>query len=232
MANPEYLLCDADALIQVFLTRQVQLLVALRTKYGVKAAIVPEVESEVRFNQRYKNQYENSLLKQLSSGNVTVLDTDRSRHLLRDRELPEGEIPGFVERVRGRGLEYNKYVHEGEAYSHAVATLLQLPLLSNDREALEALEHAGLPVSLPVLRFFDLIAFGVSESIITAEDGQRARSLLMGAKHEFLSYPFKEKKASFSECLSKFSARLHAWRKSGTPPHPRGPRDVIYFVPL
>src|SRR2546425_8700904 len=70
MPNPRLLLCDTDSLIQLFLTRLVTKkllpLRVLRDEYGIQPAIVEEVETELMWTRRYKDQFAPELKKALA----------------------------------------------------------------------------------------------------------------------------------------------------------------------
>jgi len=193
------------------------------------AAVVPEVEMEIRRHQKFGNRFEAILLKHNKSQNIAFLESKSIRDLLNRRAVPTAEFDSQVEDIQNRARIYRAYVHDGEAYSHAHATALRLPLMSHDNAAIETLTHVPLPVAIPVLRYLDVVVFAYKLGTITEEDGERIRQTLL-KNGEYLSQPFDQRKSTFADCVANFSERLRIWEGDSPPPHPRNPRDVLHLV--
>lgn len=224
--NPEYLLCDTDALLQTLMSKQVGLLVHLRQRYKVIAAVVPEVESEICNHSKFGKRFEADFLRLVSTSNAVVLDTAAVRTLLTARGRTPGQIEQTLRLLREVGPKYNLIVGRGEAYSHAMGGALGLPLMSHDWEAVRALDARGEPLAVPVAGFFDLVALGVEERVLVAEDCERiVRTLTkMG---EWVPSPLRSSGGVIA-ALGRFR-RLRPWSQGGDPPRPAGPRDTQYL---
>lgn len=206
MPNPSHILLDSDALFQLFIARQRDLLAKLREECGVIPAVVPEVEGEVRWHPKFKAQYEPQFIRTVASGNLLVLETPEIRKLLLARGVPEGSLDSQLRALDRRCQEYHAHVGEGEAYTHATSVTLGLPAVSNDGDALRVLLAQGKQVACPTLRFFDLLVFARAAGWIDDALGETARSHLDGA-HEHLPAPFRPKD-SFAANWGGFNCRL------------------------
>jgi hypothetical protein len=78
MSNPSLLLCDTDALIQLFLTKDLaQKLLPIRIlkeDYRIQPVIVEEVEAELKWNGNHKDKFGHDITKALASGTIQLLD--------------------------------------------------------------------------------------------------------------------------------------------------------------
>src|SRR5258708_22268451 len=75
--TPRLLFCDTDCLIQLFISRQVGLLMWLEERYGLESVIVPEVEVELAFHRKFKGRFDPDLRRALSSGAISLFDYSR-----------------------------------------------------------------------------------------------------------------------------------------------------------
>jgi len=92
------------------------------------------------------------LRKAMATGVLTVL----TRSYLRET-IDSGDIVFDSLDIEGR--EFFNYCQRGEAYSHAAANALCVPIATEDLSAVRALAYAGFELSGPIVRVFDLIAF-------------------------------------------------------------------------
>ena len=209
MANPEYLLCDSDLLIQVFLANQRRPLIHLREKYGVSPAIVPEVEIEVRNNQRYKTRFEHALQGSLEREHLVVLDRSNLRSLIAARGGLPTEVGQRLQALLDRGQRYASLVGKGEAYSHAVGVDLKLPLGSHDLQAVQTLRDAGEPFARPLIGFCDLLALAFVDGAVSEEDCRRAIGTLAGKKESVPRALRPPLRPNWQTCLNGFPRRLY-----------------------
>ena len=80
-----------------------------------------------------------------------------------------------------------------------------VPAMSNDKSALDALDFNGKALPSPVLRMFDLLAFGYQIGVLEEKDCDKARKeLLQIGEH----VPGVFRKASFINGLANFSPRI------------------------
>lgn len=226
MPNPPFLLSDSDALIQVFMTRQRRALAELRTRGGMVTAVLPEVESEVCNHRKFRQQFEPEFQRTVKAGNLVVLERGDTRRLLLERDTPVDAVDRELLELEARCRDYNKYVDEGEAYTHAHAARLGLPVMSHDQKAMTQLRRLGLRVGHPTLRFFDLLVFAHGRGWVTTEECERARKYLSG-QGEFIPYEFKAQGASFADCAAIFPCRLAVTAPGEAPIPPGRPSDVL-----
>src|SRR5580658_8242631 len=156
MANPLVLPCDTDALIQLSLvalqTKSLIPLRILKDDFGIQPAIVAEVETELMWNRRYAAKFVPELRKALGHGTIEILDLNTF-----SKYVPGHLAKGVFGNYQSTALQYSKVADRGEAYTLAAAVTLNVPALSNDLTALEALDYNNLVVPSPVLRMFDLL---------------------------------------------------------------------------
>ena len=119
MANPPLLLCDSDALAQFFLANEIRPLRFLRESYGVQAAIVQEVDLELRWLRKYKDRFVVQLDKALKANVLRILDPSYFQSLLSAAPIGASWV-GF----QSLGAQYEGYVQRGVAYTFAAAVTL------------------------------------------------------------------------------------------------------------
>lgn len=207
MPNPAVLFCDSDALIQLFIADELQALWELKTKYGIQASIVIEVENELRTHRKYQRQVEPQLDKALKSKTVTTFDESALQAFLLgpSTSLVASAAASTWANIQASGSQYNLHVGIGEAYTYAVACALGVPALSNDSRALHVLMDAGFEVPRPVLRTFDVITFAYQIQLLTEAQCDRVRKELV-ARAEHVPQEFRN--TSFGDGLERFSCRL------------------------
>ncbi|MGH7205968.1 MAG: hypothetical protein ACREI2_07135 [Nitrospiraceae bacterium] len=207
MPNPPLLVCDTDALVQLLLVNELRPFRILKINYGIQPVIVPEVENELRVHRKYRDQIEARLDKALTTGIIVVLDRATIQACLASSEsaIPTAAAQSTMERIQSLGAEYNVPVDLGEAYTLAAAVVLEVPALSNDRTALNSLNNADLAVPSPVLRTFDVIAFGSQVHLLSEADCELIRKALI-REGEWVPKEFRS--SSFAAGLPSFCARL------------------------
>lgn len=234
MGNPEYLLFDADVLIQIFRTslrtKQRGFFAGLRDRFGVQPAVVPEVESEVRWNGRFRSQFEKDMERLRSDGYVQILEKSVIKRLLQDRGQTPIQVEETLKAHAARGRKYNAHVDLGEAYTHAAAVELCLPAATNDWKAIVGLTKLSLPTAAPALRFFDCLCLLREEGILSSPDCDVARDELRTLK-EYVPKVF-DSHQPFDDCAIKFDPRLRPAVASVTHAPPAKYNDILYLQPL
>lgn len=130
MPNPPLLLCDSDALLQLFIANNLKPLQALKTTYHMQPSIALEVDVELRWTRKYKKRFVPQLDKAMRNGVLTKLDQTSFQSLL------STATPGMSwGNYQALGQRYELVVQRGEAYTHAAAVCLGLPAMSNDQKA-------------------------------------------------------------------------------------------------
>lgn len=206
MSNPSHILLDSDALIQLFMVRQGGLLARLRERCGVLPSVVPQVEQEVRWHSKFRHLYEPNVHQAVAAGNLVVLDGPKVRSLLLARGTAPENIDVQIQALTRKSNEYSLHVGDGEAHTHAVATALNLPVISNDNQALEVLAAQGKQAAGPTLRLFDLIVFAFDCGWLDESACENVRSTLL-SKKEYVPAQFRSKDP-FSTARTGFSCRI------------------------
>ena len=198
-ANPELLIVDSDALIQLLLTNQMPLLKRLRFEYGVTPVIVEAVETEVLGLTRNRfSDLRKRFEKALNSGVLSILDASFQR------QNNPAVTASLLSQANRLGAHFYTHVDRGEAYSHAAAVTFGVPILTHDMKAIGSLRENQIEMSRTKLRVFDLLVFGLQIDALTVSDCEDARSTLLD-KEEFVTACFQ--KCSFSQGAAVF---LHA----------------------
>lgn len=224
--NPEFLLCDTDALIQILITRQGVLLARLKSDFGVRAAATPEVEIEIRNHRKFGQAFAKGFQHFADSGTITRFDSSEIKNLLGSRNYPSAQISPEVSRIQSIGNENYKTVDLGEAYVHAAAVVLHLPVLSNDFSAVQIL--ADPKVGVPTLEFFDLVVFGNGQGWIGNDKGEEIVTELKAQK-EYVPKSFMAHD-EFSDCCRAFRSRLAYAPAGSSPAPPRTFSDTLTLV--
>lgn len=203
-ANPSMLVCDTDALSQVLVAGDFSVIRDLKKTYHTQPVLVEAVEYELRSPQslslrRLVPKYEAALEKALGNGTLQVLD---------ERSLPYYLGPAahaVWNEISIRATKWARRVQRGEAYSHAVASTLSVPVLTHDITAIRILEKDGEALSQPLLRVFDLYALGFQTGCMSeaACDGCRQKLLQEG---QFLPKAFQHH--GFKDGLGMFYPRI------------------------
>jgi hypothetical protein len=200
MSNPALLFWDTDALIQVLFTGTHRVFSELKTNYGIRSVVVPEVELEV-VSQRQ------ALSKAIRNDVVHVIDSRSFESIIgSDPSLQARAIGKSYVDMQTMGAAYGRSVGSGEAYTHAMAVSLGQPAVSNDWNAITTLDRTRAPLPTPVLRAFDVLVFGHQIGTLSSQDCDAARQALLATGREYL--PKCWRNASFDDGLSEFTPRL------------------------
>ena len=87
----------------------------------------------------------------------------------------------------------------------AVERTLAVPALSNDFQAIKVLQAAKFALPEPILRFFDLVAFGEQAGLLTGSDYDNIRRILADGQ-EHIPRAFRHN--SFANGVQSFAPRL------------------------
>ena len=200
MPNPPVLICDTDAIAQLFLSNEIRPLKLLRDRYGIQPTIVTEVDLELRWLRRHKDKFVPKLDKALKADVLRVLGMPYFQSLA--AAAPAG---ASWSNFQALGAQYELHIHRGEAYTFAAGITLGVPALSNDFSAIQTLQANSLSLPTPVLRCFDLFAFCFENGLLELKACESARSELRkngeGVPKAFMN-------ASFEDGLKHFSSRL------------------------
>lgn len=200
-SNPPSVVCDSDALIQIFLSCGVQVLRWLRSRYGVQPIVSPEVELELRSHRRHGPQIDADLRKAIANGALVVAD----RAYVDLLATPPAAADALYRQIQATGVKYALRVGKGEAYTHAWAIGLGVPALSNDEQAVRTLLGQSLVTAAPVVRFYDLVILGLQADFFTKGACDSIRSDLRN-KDEGVVREFDAQ--SLDEGLKTFVPRL------------------------
>ena len=172
----------------------------LATDFGIKSYLTSEVEVEIRSNRRRGGLVKPALDKSINTKVLKVLTARDLEVLCEDDE--RGPTLGDI---RGLANDLSTFVQCGEAHTFSAGILLGLPVVSNDRNAIAALEANNKALPTPILRSFDLFVFLLMEGYITASEAEQVRKVLL-QNAEWIPKCFKN--ASFADGLAQFDGRL------------------------
>ena len=231
MPNPDFLFCDSDVLIQLFLVKQTRLLDRLSSEYHIRPIVVSEVEGEIRNHRKFGQEFEQPFLDATRSEILGILDEDTFGNCLADCGFPLRLSENLWEKIQDLGNRLSSCIQGGEAYTHAAGQVLSMPILSNDYAAINTLRNSGCPTAVPALRSFDLFCFAYKQKWL---DTGSFKSLLqaLASKNEwihqdFLGMPWPQ----LEEKIETFQCRLIAWEKHGSsPPSPNRYMDPLYLT--
>lgn len=197
---PSILVCDSDSLFQLLIANLISPLRELKRLYGVQPVITEEVEIELRSNQRYGKRVEPSVIKAISKGILVVLTPYSLRKLI------GLSADVYYPAIQSLGTKYKLHVQTGEAYSHAAGVVLNVPLMSNDFDAIRKLMLNSHKVAVPTIRAFDLLVFSYQGGIIRSVDCDNFCHQMRLERNEYLPKEFQH--ASFSDGIKLFCPRL------------------------
>lgn len=154
--NPRLIVVDSSVLVQLVAADQLGIFRLFRSHYGVQAAIVEAVESEVlhllKTVAKFRGRQE-QLRKAL--GNNTLALVDR---VLLAPFLGTG-VDAWIRQIESEGERLHLMVDRGEAFSHAASIVLSVPIATNDTTAVYRLLRSGETIPRPIIRFWDLVVF-------------------------------------------------------------------------
>jgi hypothetical protein len=156
-ANPILVVLDTSVLLQLIATDQLQLLRYLRSEYKVQPAIATAVESEtlqiLMTVAKFRGRQE-QFKKALSNNTISLIDQQSLSGLLGTG------VDALLRQIDSEGRRLHLRVDRGEAYTHAAASVLGVPVATNDITAVNRLLRDGENIPRPVLRLWDFIVFG------------------------------------------------------------------------
>jgi hypothetical protein len=200
--NPEWIIGDSDALVQLIVADALSPLKILKSSYGIQTVIPEPVEVELRRvigSKRFQDM-RHVLTKALDTGLLKTLDRSLLSTLVGNKAIemfPALEKKG--EQLRKLGIG------PGEAYSHAASMALQLPIISNDGDAIRKLLGGDIHIQPHLLRSYDVLTFGVQIGNLSHNDCDGVRQDLNKRGDEV---PVAFRKRSFTDSLPYFFSRL------------------------
>lgn len=199
--NPRLLVCDTDALIQIFIADKGELLKKVRRLYGMQPAIPESVESELtRPTQPKRVLFADNAKKALDNEALVVLD-ERSIGA-----FTSNDPHSTYNSIQLLGQKHSLKIGPGEAYVHAAGLVLRAPALSNDAKAVNDADRLGIQIAPYVLRAYDLFVLFHQIGELSESDCDEIRKKLASAKEKAIPLAFKDRK--FAEGLSRFYQRL------------------------
>ena len=194
------LVCDTDALIQIFLSGQGELLKKFKKLYGIQCVITESVEVELH-GPRMKNSalFLPQVRKALQNNALMVLD----QHSVGSFTSNDPHTTYLSIQVMGR--KNNLHLGKGEAYSHAAGVVLRVPVMSNDMKAIVVADRTGLPTGKPTIRAYDLFVLFHQIGELSSGDCDEIRKTLTAVK-ETPHSSFSGRK--FDEGLLRFHPRV------------------------
>ena len=150
----ELVVCDTDALTQIFCTKHETILKQLHTQFGISFAVTEAVESEMfRPNRRHAECCRDGFQKALDTGLITILSPRTLGQFTSNNPFVTYDSMELL------GQKYHSVIQRGEAYTHAAAHVLKCAVLSNDWKAIRDADRLGLALGHPTFRVYDLLVF-------------------------------------------------------------------------
>lgn len=200
LTNPQILICDTDALIQIFTARQGELLKRLKRRYGIQPVIPESVEAEITRRGHPKSPLTlPSVNKALDNGALIVLE--------------ERIIGGFTSNdahstytsIQLIGQDNALHIGPGEAYAYAAGVVLRAPVLSNDAKAVTISDRFGIKRPTYLLRAYDVFMLFHQNGELEERDCDKIRQALLAADE---ALPFQVRSKSYGDGLAHLYPRL------------------------
>ncbi len=199
--KPRIIVCDTDALIQIFLADQGELLKKIRRVYGIQPIVPEAVEVELTNPRQPKSsQFLAKAQKALDNGALIVLD-ERTIGAFTSND-PHSTYTS----IQLLGQKSNIHVGKGEAFVHAAALVLRAPALSNDLNAFNTLDRVGLKQAQYVLRAYDIFVLFHQIGELQDNDLDGIRDRLLSVGKEAIPTAFQKRK--FTDGLPYFCPRI------------------------
>jgi hypothetical protein len=194
------LVCDTDALIQLFLSSEGELLKKLKRIYGITPVITEAVERELfRPGIRNGKHFQPQVQKALDNSALLLLD----EHSL--GSFTSNDPHTTYISIQTEGRKNNNHLGLGEAYSHAAGVVLRAPVMSNDMKAIITADRLGFVTAKPTVRAYDLFVLFNQIGELSEDDCNNIRKRLT-AFNETPPGAFVGRK--FTDGLQKFYPRL------------------------
>lgn len=220
MSNPPFLVCDADATIQLLAAGFHEQLRALRTRYGIQPVVVDVVATELRNFKKISTipaHFEKSIAKKVIC--ELTLDVFRQHFAANGGPLNRGEhVDRLWAAVQSLGSRYELVIDRGEAYSFAMAVELGLPVMTNDFRSIQTMRGLGNRLPEHLLRSFDLLALAVQNGTLAQREMGKMCGRLRGKKEWVPSILANQ---PFEDAIAAFDVRVVDTGAAplGTPPH-------------
>jgi hypothetical protein len=167
------IVCDTDALTQIFCSKHESILKHLHTQYGIDFAVTEAVEAEVlRPNRKQAGCSQDGFRKALDLGLIAVLSPRTLGRFTSNNPYVT------YDSIELRGQEYNRVIDLGEAYTHAAAHVLKCAVLSNDWKAIRDCDRMGLNLAHPTFRVYDLVVLLYQSGGLTEKECDGFRKAL------------------------------------------------------
>jgi hypothetical protein len=198
--NPQWIIADTDACLQLSVIDKINILHVLGADYGIQTVITEAVKIEIenKFLGKFRG-YDGPFKKAIQKGVISVLDHEWIRNAF------GADDDGRFDEMNQLGEDLYAMVHRGEAYTHAAAIILDVPCLTNDRSAVNTLRRAGVRLTPHIFRSFDVLLLGLQAGLVEMSDCEASRKLLAKLDERV---PESFRGYSFEAGLTKFFPRL------------------------
>lgn len=199
-ANPPIIICDTDALIQIFIAREGELLKRLKRRYGIQPVVPEAAEGEItRRGLRNSPLFVPGFNKALDNGALLLLE--------------ERIIGGFTSNdphstynsIQSMGQKNAIHIGPGEAHAYAAGVVLRAPVLSNDAKAVLIADRYEIKRPPQILRAYDIFMLFHQNGELDERDCDRIRQSLLKADE---ALPFQVRNKNYSDGLPYIFPRL------------------------
>jgi len=198
--NPGILICDTDALIQIFIARQGELLKRLKRRYGIQPVIPEAVEGEItRRGLRNSSMFVAGFKKALENGALLLLE----ERILGGFTSNDPHSTYITIQLMGQKNAIN--IGSGEAHAYAAGVVLRAPVLSNDAKAVLIADRSDIKRPPHILRAYDVFMLFHQNEELDERDCDRIRQALL---HAGEALPFQVRNKSYGGGLPHIFPRL------------------------
>lgn len=198
--NPRILVCDTDALIQIFLARQGELLKRLKRRYGMQPVIPESVEAEITRRGHQKSALVlPGVNKALTHGALVVLE---------ERAIgafTSNDAHSTYSSIQLMGQNNALRIGQGEAFAYAAGVVLKAPVLSNDAKAVSIADRHGIKLPPHILRAYDIFMLFHQNDELEERDCDKIRQDLLNAGE---ALPFQVRNKSYGDGLAHIYPRV------------------------
>ncbi len=199
-ANPQIIICDTDALIQIFIAREGELLKRLKRRYGIQPVIPEAVEGEItRRGLRNSSLFVPGFNKAVDNGALLLLE----ERII--GEFTSNDPHSTYNSIQLMGQKNAIHIGPGEAHAYAAGVVLRAPVLSNDAKAVLIADRYEIKRPPQIIRAYDVFMLFHQNGELDERECDRIRQSLLKADE---AMPFQVRNKSYRDGLHYVFPRL------------------------
>jgi hypothetical protein len=198
--NPQILICDTDALIQIFVARQGELLKRLKRRYGIQPVVPEAVEAEItRRSLRNSPLFVPGFNKALDNGALLLIE----ERII--GAFTSNDPHSTYNSIQLMGQNNAIHIGPGEAHVFAAGVVLRAPVLSNDAKAVLIADRYEIKRPPQIIRAYDIFMLFHQNGELDQRDCDKIRQSLLKAGE---ALPFQVRNKNYSDGLPHIFPRL------------------------